>query len=476
MNLMQNLFQPIINNINAVIGKNQEMDQLLKARDIRRIIAQMDNRDSLALAALKEYRIEQHMVMKREDKPIYDENGNFERWEKRWKIPIPYQVYINEIALVFLYGRPVQWNQKTEGTDRAFEAFKQMLEDTHFDSKIRQCKRIAGSETQSAMLFRVYRDRDGNPAVQIRVLAKSKGDEIYYRKDQYENIVDAGWGYYLKENNKTVYHYDHFTRDIIYHCKYANSGWNVEIEENFIGKIPLILFWQAKEWDGVEFMIDRSEFIVSKDADVNDYFADPIAMMNADAIVNMPKKKEEAKMLIVKNGTNINDAAKYLTWDNASESKKNELDRLDKHILSKSFTPKIDFEVMSGLSNVSAKALKQMMTLADIKASKHKEYHDDMLDRIASLGIAIIGNVLNVSLKNECSRLKIGHEFQEPFGEDIKEALDMLIATKDAGGLSTESFVELNPQIKNKKRELERISNEREQRMQEQNDLFGQAE
>lgn len=50
-------------------------------------------------------------------------------------------------------------------------------------------KRYAGAETQSAMLFRVFRNEDGQPDCQIRVLARSKGDELYSRFDQYENLV-----------------------------------------------------------------------------------------------------------------------------------------------------------------------------------------------------------------------------------------------------------------------------------------------
>ncbi len=71
------------------------------------------------------------------------------------------------------------------------------------------------------------------------------------------------------------------------------------------------------------------------------------------------------------------------------------------------------------------------MMLADIKASKHKEIHDELLSRTSSLITSIIGNVLDVHLKGECENLKIGHEFQEPFGDDIADALDNIIKSID---------------------------------------------
>ncbi len=223
-----------------------------------------------------------------------------------------------------LYGRPVKWSQQSKGTDKAFQKFQEVLEHTHFDSKLRQCKRIAGSETESAMLFRVFRDENNAPDVQIRVLAKSKGDEIYVRWDQYENLISVAWGYYVKESeNNTVYHFDIYTPKIIYRCAKKSLGWEVIEEPNFIGKIPIILFQQDKEWKGVEPLIHREELIGSRSADTNDYFADPIAIMAADLIKNLPEKKEAAKLLVTNDAAGVDKAAKkYLTWDSAPESKK----------------------------------------------------------------------------------------------------------------------------------------------------------
>jgi hypothetical protein len=162
-----------------------------------------------------------------------------------------------------------------------------------------------------------------------------------------------------------------------------------------------------------------------------------------------------------------------LTWDSAPESKQKEIEWLQKHILTKTFTPNIDFENMKGLSNVSGKALKQMMLLADIKAQRHKEVHDELLDRTGNLIIAIIGNVLNIALRGECNNLVVGHEFQEPFGEDIKETIENIAKAKDAEMLSTEGAIELNPLVKNKEQEMKRIEKESADAAQRQRDIFG---
>lgn len=462
------------NYVNALVGKNQEFEQLLAAKDISAVKDKMCNQEKKIFDALSEYDTFSHEVMKREDKIITDKKGKFLRTEKVWKLPIPYPVYINEIALVFLYGRPIKWVQQSEGTDKAFDAFLNVIKRTRFDSKIRQCKRLAGAETESAMLFRVFRDDDGKPDVQIRVLARSKGDEIYVRWDQYENIISIGWGYYVKEEkDNVVYHFDIFTKQTIYHCAKRSLGWEVNEEQNFIGKIPIILFQQEKEWKGVEPLIHREEFIASRTADTNDYFSDPIAIMSAEIIKNMPEKKEAAKMLITNDKDGVDKAAKYLTWDSAPQSKKDEIEWLHTQILQKTFTPNITTDTLKSVSQLSAKALRTVMMLADIKASKHKETHDELLDRTASLITAIIANVLDVSLSGECESLEIGHEFQEPFGDDIADSLTNIVKAVDAGIISTEGAIELNPLVKDVAREKQRLAQEQEERQQQQMSIFG---
>lgn len=468
------LFDLFKNYVNAIIGKDQEFEQLLKAGDISAVKDKMSNGEREAIEAMMEYDTYQHEVMRREDKIVTDKNGKFRRKEKTWKLPIPYPVYINEISLVFLYGRPVKWIQVSEGTDNAFARYLDVIKDTRFDSKIRQCKRLAGAETESAMLFRVYRDTDEKPNVQIRVLARSKGDELYYRFDQYENLMSFAWGYHVKESeDSNAYHFDVYTKERIYRCVKRNLGWEVNEEVNFIGKIPVILFRQEKEWKGVEPLIHREEMIASRTADTNDYFSDPIAIMAAEIIKNMPEKKEAAKVLITNDKDGVDKAAKYLTWDSAPQSKKDEIEWLHTQILQKTFTPNITTDSLKQVSQLSAKALRTVMMLADIKASKHKEVHDELLDRSASLIIAIIGNVLDVSLGGECENLRVGHEFQEPFGDDVSDNLNNIIRAVEAGILSSEGGIELNPLVKDVAREKERLAAEASDRQATQMSVFG---
>lgn len=471
------IFDILRNSMNAVLGRKQEFEELLAARDIDGVRQQMQTRGAEAVASLKEYNTLTHLVMLREDKILTDNKGKMRKKVKVAKLPVPLQKYINEVALFFLYGRPVKWSQLSDKTDAVFEKFQDVLKSTRFDSKIRECKRIAGAETESAMLFRVFKDeKTGKPDVQIRVLARSKGDEIFSRFDQYGNLISVAWGYKVREaRNKIVEHFDIFTPEVIYRCTHGSLGWDVEQEPNFIGKIPIILFQQEKEWSGVEPLIDRLENIASRTADTNDYFSDPIAVYDADTIKNLPEKESVGKSLFVnsKNGAKTSEAMHYVTWDSAPQSKKDEMDWLVNQILTGTFTPNITLETLKSLSQLSAKALRTVMMLAEIKASRHKESHDELLDRTSSLLLAIIGNVLEVSLNAQCEEASIGHEFQEPFGEDVADDLNNIATAINAGIMSTETGIELNPLVADVLRELDRLKEEAAERQKQQMSIFG---
>lgn len=477
------LFNIIANDVKAAIGYQQSFTELLEAQDVSRAVSMMKDCSIQAAQNLKEYEISTHKINERQDRAVFDKKGNFLRWSKRWKIPIPYQPFINEIALVFLYGRPVKWFQISENTDDGFQNYIRLNEEIRFNAVVREAKRAAGAEGISAILYHVYRDSKTNePKLLLNVLSKKTNDDIYFIKDQYRKLTAFAWGYYLTEaGNKTVHHLDVYTADTIYKCKRSNVGWEVLVRQNPIGKIPVLLFEQEVEHDGTQPMIERTEALTSTDADVNDRFANPAMVATAEILNSLPKAEEEAKLYILKNGGEV----KYLTWDQASQSKSNEYDRLDKHILSKSFTPNIDFDNMKTLGSLSAKAIRKVMLLAVIKAEKRKETHDGYMNRHASLMLAILGNVLDYSHKSLYDALQIGHEFQEPFGDDVSETLNDVLRQFGAGGMSTQTMLELSYLIKDAKKEMELIKQEQLEKMDQQLkqqqelnklDIFGQGE
>ena len=65
----------------------------------------------------------------------------------------------------------------------------------------------------------------------------------------------------------------------------------------------------------------------------------------------------------------------------------------------------------------------------------------------------------------------LGHEFQEPFGEDVSELLADLSKQFNDGALSRETYVEMSYLVKDAKAELERIKQEEAEALERQQEL-----
>ncbi|MBQ6067944.1 MAG: phage portal protein [Bacteroidales bacterium] len=489
---IKGIFGAIANEINAAVGYQQTFTELLDNNDVTRAIGLLEKRSDQAVKNLLEYNTKTHKVMNRPAKAIYDKNGDFIRNKEVNRVAIPYHKFINEIALVFMYGRPVLWSNATpnpraderrllqeqlgqpehseeventiaeidaysEMMDAKFQRLKDQLDDCRFDAHLREAKRYAGCEGCSAMLFHTYQE-DGEPRMLIRVLAKSKNDDIYTLFDQYNRLTAFAWGYTtLNADNKSVYHYDIYTKEFVYYCQnVGGSRWEVDKKPNLVKKIPVIVFIQEVEWDGTQSIIERIEDAYSRNADSNDNFADPALVATADIINTLPKQEEESKLYVLKNGGDI----KYLERSNANQARQDEIDALDEQAMSKSFTPNITIEDLRGLANASGTTLEHVMMLGTIKADMRKETHDGYLSRTGNLMKAIMGNVLDVK-GGSYEELVIHHEFQPPFGDDVAIAVDRLMRQYGGGGMSLQTLLEKSPLIDNADKEMERINKEK---------------
>lgn len=513
---IKGIFGAITNEINAAVGYKQTFTELLDNKDVTRAIGLLEKRSEQATKNLLEYNTETHKVMNRPAKAIYDKEGNFIRNKEVNRVAIPYHKFINEIALVFMYGRPVLWSnatpnprmeerrklvalqesignysnpqesieerknvvQQIEQTklnikeiedniaeidaysdlmDAKFQRLKDQLDACRFDAHLREAKRYAGCEGCSAMLFHTYRE-DNEPKMLIRVLAKSNNDDIYTLFDQYKRLTVFAWGYTtLNADNNSVYHYDIYTKEFVYYCQnVGGSRWEVDKKPNLVKKIPVIVFIQEVEWDGTQSIIERIEDAYSRNADSNDNFADPALVATADIINTLPKQEEESKLYVLKNGGDI----KYLERSNANQARQDEIDALDEQAMSKSFTPNITIEDLRGLANASGTTLEHVMMLGTIKADMRKETHDGYLSRTGNLMKAIMGNVLDVK-GGSYEELVIHHEFQPPFGDDVATAVDRLMRQYGGGGMSLQTLLEKSPLIDNADKEMERINKEK---------------
>jgi hypothetical protein len=415
---------------------------------------------------------------KRMDKMVNDEAGNLTGTIKVARLPVPIQKKIVLTAAAFLGVPTLEANDDQQPETDLLTAVQDTWRANKLDYSFKTIAKIVMSEKACAELWftkdvgEVYGegyDLDSNLRLSMKILARSRGDEMYPVFDEYDNMIAFGRGYkVLDENAKLVQHFDIYTAEQIYYSKNVNGVWlwgwvgaagieyttDFTSEPNVLGKIPVVYYWQpCTEWQDVQRLIDRYETQLSNLADTNDYFGSPIILASGK-VISFSKKGESGKLLEMDSGADV----RYLTWDQTPESQKMEIEELKNNIYSYTHTPDITFEKIMGLGYFSTVALKTLFTDAHFKAADKEEIFGMGLQRRINF-IKKALTVLDKKLVPGLS-LDIRPKFEYYLPKNITEEIDRIVTAVGAGILSKETAVDLNPMVSDADSELQRIKDE----------------
>ena len=429
-------------------GAKKTIYEYMEGHNVSYVLSLMDDRENDIDQALKEYNPQLHEVMNRRDKYREDKSDPY----ITEKLPRTRERYINEVELFFLLGENIRW-QKKDGEDEAYQLFTDYLKDTFFNAKIRQCKRLAGAETISALVTHLYRKPDGTIGTDVFVAARSTGYKIKYLFDQYKNLIAFAVGYTLKENGANVRYWDIQTSDVIYNCRRTTFGWQVDSIPNPSEKINAILFLQPKAWDGAEQRLKRDEMLDSKTADTNNYFADPMAAATADVIASLPDNDKPGRLIRMPSEKS---QFKYIEPPQDSATRRDEKDNLNSTILFDTFTPDFSFEKMKGLGTLSGVAVRNAMILGYIKRANRLEIYEEMITRYLHLTLKIL-TLVYPDKRTLIEGLKIDFEFSDPFPEDRTSHWSGIANLYASGLVSLETAVMMLALTDAPEEEIERI-------------------
>ena len=439
-------------------GVRRDFYKLIEDKDISAAISMMQDRTAEVDEAIREYNPQTHKVMHRPNKirkgmaPYITE-----------KLPRTKQRYINEVELFFLLGSPIVW-KKTDGDDEAYELFTKFIKDKYIDTKLRELKRKAGAETEASLVFRLYKNEDGQMACDVFIAARSTGYKLRPLFDQYGNMVSFAYGYSSKGINGIGEHWDILTDEKTFTCTRGKMGWEVEDFPNFTGKINAIYARQLKAWDGAEARIAREEQLDSKVADTNNYFADPIAAATADVVNLMTKNNQSERIGQLIHLTDKNSEFRYINPPQNSESRNAEKADLADSILFDTFTPDFSIEKMRGFGTLSGTAIKNAMVLGYIKRAKNIDKWGEYVGRMRNVIIAILCE-LHPEKRKQLEELVIDFEFGEPFSSDKYQLWTAIANLYKSGLLSLEEAVNMLALVKAPEEEIERLKAAQQEQM-----------
>src|SRR5690606_18761671 len=226
-------------------------------------------------------------------------------------------------------------------------------------------------------------------------------------------------------------------------------------------RIPVVYLQQDyPEWEGVKTLIDRFEVALSKLGGSNDYAGYPLLKLYGE-LVSMPDRNDDGKTLrfpmkeVDDNGKTIHGDAEFLTANNAAETVKIELEKLESLIYSLSSTPDIAFENLKGLGAMSGIALRLMFLDAIIKAKMNEGENRTTIERCLNI---IASGIRNTNTGLSRKDLLISVQFNSILPSDLKEAVEIASSAVNAGVMSKETAIGYLDMVDDKEKEIEKIN------------------
>lgn len=356
------------------------------------------------------------------------------------RIPLALQRLIVSRASAFLTGGRIELKSKPEERQKQLDDIvRSTWKNNKLQFKNNDIARRFMSETECCEIW--YSDkseRDGKATVKMRmnIYSPSKGFELVPYFDNVMDLKAFGLGYKDTINGKEVDHMDIYDSEFItYYRQGENNDWTEYRPKVAHGyrKIPVIYYnIERAIWSDVQTMIERLEYLISNFADTNDYNGSPILFAKGN-IQGFSAKGETGKVIEGKDDEEGKNKAElsYVTWDQAPESIKLEIETLLDFIYTITQTPNISFKEMKGLGDISGVAFDRMMIDAHLKATDMQNgMYGECIQRRLNFLIAACAVTNNLESAND---LEIAASFSLFSIDDVRERIDNAMVAN--GGL-----------------------------------------
>lgn len=345
------------------------------------------------------------------------ESTNF-RTEKVARIALAIQKLIIKRAVSFCFGNPVAYNASPENTNQELiiKALNRILYDVKSNSLNRKVGRaIFGFKECAELWYPVVKETNtygfkSKFKLRCALFSPMFGDTLYPYFDETGDMTAFSRAFSRRsDDGKSAVDYFETYTDTE-HWLWLNGANGYDVVEGYpkqvsIGKIPVVYGNQPQfETEDVDSLIDRLEVLLSNFADTNDYHAAPKIFIKGE-LKGFSKKGESGAIIEGEDGSD----AKYLSWANAPEAVKLEIETLLRMIYTLTQTPDISFDAVKGLGAISGIALKLLFMDAHLKVQDKREIFDDYLQRRVNVIKAYIGK-FNTALESDSEMLEVEPE------------------------------------------------------------------
>lgn len=337
--------------------------------------------------------------------------------EKVNRITLALQKLIIARAVSFCFGTPVDYNASPDNDKQTMilNALKRILKDVKATSLDRKIARQIFTYTECAELwYPVAKPNEhygfkSNFKLRVAIFSPGLGDTLYPYFDDTGDMIAFSRSFSRKDEKGVAREYFETYTDEE-HALWTIGKEGEQLVEGYptpiaIGKIPVIYGNQDHcETADINSLVDRLELLLSNFADTNDYHASP-KIFTTGQINGWSKKGEAGAVIEGEDGATM----QYVSWQQAPEAVKLEIQTLLQMIYTITQTPDISFESVKGIGAISGLALKLLFMDAHLKVQDKREIFDDYLQRRVNVIKAFIGT-FNTQLETEADKMDIEPE------------------------------------------------------------------
>jgi hypothetical protein len=363
------------------------------------------------------------------------------------RIAIAVQQEVTENAAAILCTNKVELVSKTDSAN----AIKDVWDANKLDFKNLNICNIWLSETEVAELW-YY-----NEAKELKsiILANSLGNRLFPVFDDLGKLicfartyVSQVWDDTDKELEDVTYCEIYTDTDVMVGNN-LNEVWQFgPFTKHGFNKIPVIYASREKPlWANVQNAIERTETTISNLCDTNDYFGSPI-LAAIGGVLTFAAKGEPGKLIEVNEGGDL----KYVTWDQAPESIKLEIELLAKIVSDDCKYVNMSAENLKGLFGTapSSYAVRLLFTPAHQLAAKNEEIFGEYIQRRINFLLSAEGKETDI----------ISPKFTYLLPRNDQEEITNINTAKSGGFLSTESAITDSPLTTDAEKEIKLVTNE----------------
>lgn len=363
------------------------------------------------------------------------------------RIAIPLEQDIVNIQTAFTVGSEPKMECTPEENEKGlFETLKVILRKNKIKYQNKRIVRSWLSEQEVAEYWYVSKD-DGfwrkllsklnlgigkiKPEYKLKSVLWSpfRGDTLYPFFDEQNNLVAFSREYKKKDiDGNEVQCFMTITTEKVYEWE-MTTKWNAKESFHGFKKLPVLYCYRSEAYcDKIHSIRVRLEKLLSNYADCIDYHFFPILKLFGDVANLSGNFKNRVVQL-----TGEKADAQYLTWNQASETVKLELDNLMEKAYAMTNTPRIMPEALRGLgSSFSGVSFRYMFMGAHLSVENHAEDIGELFQRRVNFLVHAIGEI-NTSLQSASETIDIDVNIQPYMIDSIDDNVTTAVKAVSGG-------------------------------------------